>query len=326
MKPFIPYSLLAAVALCGTAFGQTATTTPVGYVTQELEAGKFSFVGLTLHQPVVSSGVIDAESSTSVTDTGVDFSTLLTVGSTYILELGDGTIQEISSWNASGVLTTPEDITGQITPGTTTYKLRKAATVSDVFGATNSAGLASTDDSFLTADLIYLIGAGGSATTIYYYDDGEDAGWTTTGGVEAGNMPIVYADGFYVLRRPGSGPIDLVVSGEVKTNKTSGMISSGWNFLSTVAPVGMTLDNSGLSAFVKSSDDSFLTADNVYIPKADGSFTVAFYYDDGAEAGWSTSGGVEAGDTPIEGAFLVFGRDAGMKPYTLNVPASYDSL
>jgi hypothetical protein len=309
------------------ALGQTAYTTPVGYTTQTLGAGKFSFVGLTVHNAVVSAGVIDAEAAgpNSVTDTGVDFSTLLTAGSTYVLELEDGTVQEVTSWTAAGVLNTPEDITSKVSPGVTTYKLRKASTINDVFGATNSAGLKSTDSDIQSADVIYLVGAGGAVTPVYYYDDGSEATWYTADGDPAGNLPIVYGDGFYVGRVAGS-PINLVVSGEVKTEATSGVITPGWNFLSSVAPTGMTLGTSGLKDFLTPTDSDYLTVDNVYIPNADGSFTIAYYYDDGSEATWYTAEGEPAADLALEGGLLVFSRSASAKGYTLSVPTSYSSL
>lgn len=323
----LSFSLLAAALASGLASAQTAYTTPVGYTTQTLAAGQFSFVGLTVHNPVVSAGVIDAEAAgpNSITDTGVDFSTLLTAASTYILELEDGTVQEVTSWTAAGVLNTPEDITSKVSPGVTTYKLRKASTINDVFGATNTSGLKSTDGDIQNADVIYIVGAGGAVTPVYHYDDGSEATWYTADGDLAGNLPLVYGDGFYVGRIAGS-PIDLVLTGQVKTEATSGVITPGWNFLSSVAPTGITLGTSGLKDFLTPTDGDYLTVDNVYIPNADGSFTIAYYYDDGSEATWYTAEGNPASDLALESGFLVFSRSASAKGYTLNVPTSYSSL
>ena len=94
------YSLALAAVTCGLAGAQatTAYTTPVGYVTQTAATGKFNLVGLTVQNPVVASGVLDASTATSVTDNEVNFTTLpLVTGETYVLELtngsGAGTIQ-----------------------------------------------------------------------------------------------------------------------------------------------------------------------------------------------------------------------------------------
>jgi hypothetical protein len=328
MKPFIPYSLLAAAALCGVALGQSATTTPVGYVTQTLPANQFSFIGLTLHNSVEIAGVLDSSTSNSVTDNGVDFSAILEAGATYILELPSGVIQEITAWNASGVLTTSDDISASVVDGTTTYKLRKAATISDIFGADNSAGLTPDEDGdYLSGnDIVFVPTAGGDLVQIFFFDDGAGTtGWFDSGFGDAANFPIVYADGFYVQRTAGA-PIELVTSGEVKTVPTSSMLLPSWNFVSSVAPVGLTLGNSGLEAYVSAdSEGDYLAVDNIFIPNVDGSFTVAFYFDDGDTTGWFDIGFGDASDFALEGGFLILNR-GGSKPYTISVPTSYSSL
>lgn len=335
MKTYTPYSLiLAALAASGMAFGaETAYTTPVGYVTQTLKPGQFSYLGLTVNNPVVSSGVLDAVAAApnSVTDNGVNFSTLLTAGATYVLELNDGTIQEITSWTAAGVLNTPENITSKVTAGTTTYKLRKAATIADVFGATNSAGLTpDSDGSFATGnDLIYVLNAAGAPTIIYYSLGGEEApaGWYTSGDLPAANFPIVYSDGFYVKRSAGSD-VSLVTSGEVKSKPTSSVLIPGYNYLSSVAPAGLTLGNSGLENFLTKSVDGapFSSVDNVYVPTSTG-FTICYYSTGGEEspAGWYTSGDADASAIKLEGGFLIRNRGVA-KPYKLNVPTSYSNF
>jgi hypothetical protein len=327
MKPFIPYSLLAAAALCGAAFGQTATTTPVGYVTHTLAPNMFNLVGVTLHSPTVASGVIDAESATSVTDNEVNFGTTLEAGSTYILELGDGTIQEITSWSGSA-LTTPNDITGLVTPGTTTYKVRRAQTVSDIFGENNTFGLTpSADGESGSADKILILNASNSFDTVFYFNDGAGIeGWLDSEGELAGDKVIAYPDGFFVQRVAGA-PISLVVSGEVKTAPTGGVLVNGFNYLSAVAPVGLTLDSSSLKNYITASTDGDSTsADNVLIQNPGGTYTTAFYFNDGAGVeGWLDSEGELAGDLPLDSGFLILNR-GGVKPYNVAIPASYSSL
>jgi hypothetical protein len=331
MKPIIPFALLGALLAVGTA--QAASTTPVGYTTTPLTVGQFSFVGLTVQHPTLSAGVLTAESANSVTAGTTDFVALLGApgSATYILELPDGTIQEVTTWTNTGVLTTPDDVTAAVTPNTTTYKLRKAATISDIFGATNSAGLKpDTDGDFLNnADLVTVLGAGGAQTTIYYYNDGSDQGWYTAGGADAANIPVVYADGFYVKRQAGGGPLNLVVTGEVKTVATKGVLINGYNFISSVAPAGLTLGTSGLQNFISpdtEGDYTGPTVDNVLLPQPNGSFVTAYYYNDGSpDAGWFTATGGDAANLPLEGTFLILNKGAS-KPYTLSVPNSYNSL
>jgi hypothetical protein len=334
MKTKISFSLLLAAAATGLSFGQTAFTTPVGYVTSALPANQFSFVGLTLHSTTVSSGIITAESATSVTAGTTNFLTLLGTPNpasstplTYVLELGDGTIQEITNWTAAGVLTTPGNITANVTPGTTTYKLRKAKTIAEIFGATNTAGLVpDSDGDFATGnDLIFVPGEGGATTTVYYFNDGSAQGWFNSAGDPAGDLPIVYADGFYIKRSTGS-TINLIVSGEVKKESTSGVIAPGFNFLSSAAPTGVTLSNSGLQAFITpDTTGNFSLVDNILIPQANGTFKTAYYFNDGSAQGWFDSAGDDASQIPLEGGFLIRNRGIS-KPYKISVPASYSSL
>ena len=325
----LTYSIFAAALACGFASATTtAYTTPVGYVTTAIPANVFTFVGLTVHNPTISAGVLASASATpkSVTVTGVDFVALLGAPGTgtYILELADGTIQEVINWTAAGVLDTVDDITGKVVAGTTTYKLRKASTVSDVFGATNSAGLTASVDGDYTrnTDVAYVF-VDGALKTVYYINDGAGTtGWYDSNGNDASQYPIIYADGFYVKRTAGS-TLNLVTTGEVKQAPTSGVISHGWNFMSSVAPAGLTLGTSGLQNFVTpSADGDYLTVcDNVYLYNP--SLTICFYINDGAgTVGWYDSNGNDVTGASVEGAFLILSRGAA-KPYTLSVPASY---
>ncbi len=327
MKTYIPYSLILAAAASGMAFGaETAYTTPVGYVTQALPANQFTLAGLTVQQPTKAAGIIDAESASpkSVTDNEVNFTTLLTAGATYILELPNGTIQEITAWSGS-VLTTPDDITAFVVPGTTTYKLRKASTVSDVFGATNTvAALTSGTDANL-CDKLLIPNANNGFDTVFYYNDGAGTeGWLDGDSNLAADKPMPYVDGFYVQRVAGTAK-SMVISGEVKTKATSGVLVAGYNYLNSVAPAGLTLDGSNLKAFVSQGTDAS-TVDNVLLPTALGGYTTCFYYNDGAGAeGWLDGDSNLAGGFLLEDGFLIFNRGS-VKPYTLSVPSTYSSL
>jgi hypothetical protein len=298
----------------------TATTTPVGYVTQTIPPNVFTYCGLTLHSPIIASGVITSSDASSVTQSGFNFDSILTAGDVYVLELENGTIQEVKSWDSSGRLVTSENISSQITDNVTEYSLRKAKTVNDVFGANNSFGLTSTDSEIQNADQIYLPTSSGTII-IYYYNDGSpDTGWYTSDGNLAGNLPIIYSDGFYIKRVNGD-PVNIVLQGEVKTRPTAGVYTPGWNILSSVVPAGLTLQNSNLQNFITSSSDGdYLTVDNVYIPNGQ-SFDIVYYYNDGGpDTGWYTSAGDPAGNLALSGAFLILSRSGNAKPYTINFP------
>lgn len=319
------YSLLS-VAACGIAIGQTtAYTTPVGYTTKTLAPNQFTLVGLTLHNPTIASGTIDAESATSVTDNDTNFSTALTAGSTYILELSNGALQEITSWS-QGVLTTPNNITSFVAPGDS-YKIRKAATIAEIFGANNNFGLGKdTDGTFAGTDFIMLQNASGAFDSFYYFDDGAGStGWFSEQGDPAGNKAIAYPDGFFVKRAAGS-PITLVISGEVKKAATGGVLNSGFNYLSGVAPAGLTLGTSGLQAFVAPDTDGSLTGtDTILIQQSNGTYVTAYYFNDTVTVGWYTDAGDSADNLSLDGGLLIKSI-TGPKAFTMSVPASYSGL
>lgn len=330
MKPLHSFAMLAAIAAVGQAFAADAVTTPVGYTSASITPGQFNYLGLTVHQPVLSAGLITASDDESVTAGDTDFVALLGASgsATYILELEDGTIQEIESWTNAGVLNTSDDISASATVGAS-YKLRKAATVSDIFGADNSFGLTPSADAIPEeADRILVLNASNTFTTVYYYDDGSpDSGWYDAQGDPAGDLVIAYPDGFYIRPLASSPSIDFVVSGEVKTTATSGVLTTGFNYVSVVAPVGLTLADTGLEAYLTTSDDAIPeTVDNVLLPNPDGSFRTTYYYDDGSpDSGWYDAQGDPAGDAELSSGILIRNRGTA-KAYALNVPESYSSL
>ena len=325
----LTYSLLAAALACGFASAQTtAYTTPVGYVTETLRPNRYNLIGLNLHGSTVAAGVLTGETSSSVTASAVNFTTLLTAGKTYILELPDGTVQEVTSWSGS-TLTTPEDISGVVTPNTTTFKLRQAATITSVFGANNSIGLTPSTDGGVEACDTIVVSTPSGLVTIYYFDDGAGTtGWYDAGGSPADNFVLPYPDGFFVQRVGGTDK-SLVISGELKTVPTKGALVSGYNYLSSVAPAGtgLTLATSGLKNFITaSSDGDPTTVDNVLLAKTDGSYTTCYYFDDGAgTTGWYDAGGAVADDFVLTSGFLIYNVGA-TKPLTVAVPSSYSTL
>jgi hypothetical protein len=340
MKTKISYSLLAAAMACGISQGAaTAYTTPVGYTTTSLPASRFTLVGLTVQQPTIAAGVFTAKSGTLLTAAPFNFTTLLTAGRTYVLELPNGTIQEVTSWSGS-TLTTPDNISSQITlspdPSATTFKLRPAATISTVFGANNSVGLTpDVDGERVGTDYIQILNPAGAFLSYYYFNDGSNdplvVGWYgVESGVREDNRAIVYADGLYVQRAAGVTK-SLVVSGEVKTKPTAGVLSAGFSYLSGVAPAGLTLANSSLSSQITPDTAGELTSnDFVLIQQPSGAYFQYYYFNDGSNdplvVGWyGVESGVREDTKPLDGGFLIFNR-GGSKPYNISVPPSFSSL
>jgi hypothetical protein len=332
MKSIFAHAMLAALVASASAYGQTeAKTTPVGYVTEALKAGQFNLIGLTTHQPVIASGVLDAESASSVTDSEVNFTTTLTAGATYILELDGGVTQEVNAWSGSA-LTTP-NLTSFVVPATTTYKLRKAPTIADIFGASNSAGLQAVSNfNPQQADLIYLPnGTGGFDRYFYSNAAGQGAsGWFNADTFAGGsNVPVVYADGVLLYRR-GLTDLSIVLSGEIKKAPTAlYLIANQFNYVGGVYPVGSTLDNSGLGAgLTPTSTFNPAQADLVYIPDGAGGYSRYFYSN---AAGQGASGWFNASDFSTSGSVslksgIIILRRGATAMVTIVPPAGYAGL
>jgi hypothetical protein len=332
MKPKSIKSLLALALLApGVLFAQTtAKTTPVGYVTEVLEPNRDNLIGLTVHSPAVASGVLDSATNETVTDAGVDYTSLLTAGSTYILEItngsGNGVIQEVTAWTAT-TLSTPQNISSQITGGTTTYKLRKAPTISDIFGSTNSVGLTSSPDgSASAADVILVPDGAGGFINIVFYDDGADQLWIDASFNDVSNLPIVYTDALVVARKGGVAK-SLTVSGEVKLTPTKYVFNSGDNYVGAVYPVGSTLGGSTMGPqMLASVDGSAGDADLVLMPDGAGGYTTFMYYNDGADQLWIDGSFNDSTTTSLTSGFVFNSKSGSAKSITNNPASFYSTL
>lgn len=343
--------------LVGAAASQaqtTAVTKPSGYVTHTLKAGQFNLIGLTLHEPVIAAGVLEdvvpndngtpGASSPEVdddfsvlTDDQVDFGAVLTAGKTYILEITDaadtslnGTIQEVTVWD-NNTITTPQDLHAEGLRAGDKYQLRAAKTISDIFGATNSAGLKASTNSG-GADVVWLSNVGGGFDKIFYSPGGGlgggNAGWKYVGGGDASNHPVCYTDAVFIRSRSANDK-SLVVTGSVKTQSTVLALQTGFNFVSVTFPVGATLGNSGLADNLAPGTNSG-SADVVWIPNGNGGYEKYFYSPGGGlgggSAGWkSVSGAENPENTPLTSGMIIRRRGAATNS-KLTPPSSYGDL
>lgn len=324
MKPIL-YPILAAIA-CGFASGQTAYTNPVGYETVPLASG-FNYVGTRLHQPPVAAGTFETVGSSSVTDTGADFSALSTNPTkTYIIEINDGSgvlTQVLGSAVSGSTIATNDNLSAAGVANGASYKIRPASTLSSVFGANNSAGLAAGFGG-IGGDIIFIPdGAGGFDQ--YYYDDLESS-WCDVNGtaVDGATVPLVYVDSLIIS---STGTVSsLVVSGEVKTKPTSAAVASGFNYLGSVYPAEATLSSTFDDA-VPSLDKGFggIGGDIFFIPDGSGGFN-QYYYDD-LETSWCDVNGapVSGSSIPLKPG-IIFSNEGSPMNLKLSPPSSYSSL
>lgn len=301
-----------------TALAQAATSKPVGYVTETLQSG-FNLVGLTVHQPVLASGVVDAVSGTTVTDNEVDFGTALTAGQTYIFEVLTGTaagvIQEVTVFSGNDV-TTKDDISSELAAGDK-YQLRAASTLETALGTTSSVlqkGLVSS-----LADIVWL--PNGSGGFDRYFLNTLNQWKSADTNLLAPNVPVVYADGFFIEKRTGSVPLDTY--GEVKTVSSATVVATGFNAVSGVFPSGSTLQNSGLVNDLQKGLVSSL-ADIIWLPKVGGGYDRYFFNTLNQLKSADTNLNVNV-DVPLPSAFFIERRGADTN-VEITPPSFYSSL
>jgi uncharacterized protein (TIGR02597 family) len=238
---------LASLAALVGVQAQSAVTDPVGYITVTLNPSTsgYSAISPTLVNKTEFAGVAATVSATTIGLTGVP----LTAGafaSGYWLEVtngaGEGAWTNITG-NTTSSVTVAESMIAFMTAGTSTIKIRKHVTVSDFFGATNSAGLLPGGDAG-TADEVFFIEPGGNpALTTEVFFDG--AAWTDLNFDPAATKAIEPGQGLLVQRKTAT-PKSFVYTGYVKTGKSMTQIATGPNVVSIPSAVGYTLATSGL--------------------------------------------------------------------------------
>jgi hypothetical protein len=306
----------SALTLLGSmsAMHAQATTTPVGYTTETLAQG-FNLIGLTLHQPVSTSGAFTTVADVGVTDTNGDFITALGASgsATYILEIKTGalagSIQDITEWTAT-TLTTPDDLLAAGALATDTYSIRKATTIADAFGESNTAGFLAGNAS--SADIIWIPNGSGGFDKFYYavnFAPILSAGWknVATGNTDQSDKAIVYADGILVERK-GVSDLSVTFTGSVKDGDTSIFISDDYTYAGASYPAGVTLDSSNLANSMQAGNAS--SADLLWMADGAGGYTKFYYAVDFApilSAGWKNvaTGNTDQGATNITSGMII---------------------
>lgn len=334
MKPIIPFALLGALFAVGAA--SAATTTPVGYTTQTLLQG-FNATGLTLHPSAVASGDFELTAGFGTTLTDSDTTFAPTAGRLYVLEITSGTlagsIQEVPAASISGsTITTTQNLEALGLTDGTTYNLRLAPTLEEVFSTTPLASGGVLVASVLpsTADIVWVPTGVGGAYDKYFLSSGAFRRLTgTSTSVLAPNVPLVYADGMLIQKRT-TAAASLTVTGEVKKTGTNMPIVQGFNLFSAVAPVGLTLRTAGIEDDITASLLTS-TADIVWLQNPS---TLAYekYFRSTANGGeWRALSAPTvalnpAVDPPMSSGFYVQRKASTSVTLDLKVPTSYSSL
>lgn len=330
MKPYT-YAFLAALSAAGFASAaETAYTTPVGYTTQTLAANTFNNVGLNVNTPTLAAGVLTGVSGAVLSDSAVNFTTVLPAGKTCVLEITSGTaigtVQDFVTWSGSDI-TLPAAVTG-IAVGDK-YSVRVAPTVQDIFPVGFLAGGLGASN----ADKVW-VPTGAGTYTKYWYKTNAPIGWhtTTTGlndtGLVSGDIPLLYIDGILVEKKTVAK--DLVISGEVKKTGSNALIIPGFNLVGISPPVGLTLFTSGLQGDIAGGLGAS-NSDIVWVPVGGGAY-VKYWYKTNAPIGWHTTTtglndtGLVAVDPVLPPAIKIQRKGVSSKVITMDVPVAYSNL
>lgn len=340
LKAVAAFGLSALLA--GSAAAQESTSKPVGYETIPYTAG-FNYLGLRLHEAPAASGTSVSVSGATITvaDGVADG---LVAGTSYIFEVTSddalGAVVLVNSFDAAAdTLTLSDDISANFGDGHG-FIIRPSSTLTTVFGESNDvansgAGLVSTA-SFGTCDQIWLPdGAGGFSKYAYVKGNpfaGTVDGWKDSSGltVDPETINLVYVDGVIVN---GASAGNVVVSGSVKLEPVSIVLTTTFNYIGGMFPVGLTLAESELG-FSLGSTGSFGTSDQVWLPNGAGGFAkYAFVQGNpftGSPTGWKNSaGGV------VDPAAISFDDNPGViivragnveSLVTIDSPDFYDAL
>ncbi len=330
--------IIGALALATTAGvkAQTAVTDPVGYITLTAKGNggsgkKLSFVSPTLVNKVEFSGAITAITPTQITVAGTPLATF--AANAYYVEITSGT--NAGYWTnitggTSSSVTTADDMDAVANPGDT-IKIRKHVTISDLFGATNTAGLLSGGSS-TTADILTVLDPQTKvATRIFYYVDPTNpavAGWITEDGELAADFAIEPAQAVQITRI-ASADLSIVRVGHVKTGPTKLGIEPGLNLVAVPLATGTTLSTSGLrgtgNANGVSAGGSLTTADVLRFVTPAGAVLQTFFYQDPNDAnvtGWLDENGEIQNDYVIkEGTGFLLSRKTAAGAFPWSAPA-----
>jgi hypothetical protein len=299
-----------------------------------LPANTFTLVGFNLQTPTLAAGNLTGVSggNTTLTDSNVNFGTLLTVNKTYTIEINagpgtiDGTVQDFVSWSGN-------DITVPALPGVAvgdSYAVRQVPTLQEVFpvGFLAGSGFAT------TADKVWVPVGAGSYVKYWYKTTTPNVGWhtTTSGSNDTGlvtsEVPLVFIDGI-LIEKKGTAK-DFVVSGEVKKNGTNVLLATGFNLVTVAPPVGLTLFTSGLQGDIAGSGFAS-SADIVWVPVGGGVYTKYWYKTTTPNIGWHTTT-TGSNDTGLVGidvnlpASVFIQRKGSSKVVSFDVPTSYSGL
>ncbi len=297
-------------------------TTPLGGVTKRIPAGATATLAANVRKPLLlaAAAELSAEGdSVSLTaDAGVDFGALLESGRAYVLEtdFAEGeaaTLLNPTVWifgadeyAAGGNALAFEDealarlirAAGGGVPVATTFRLREAWTLDELFGASFEAGELKRG-SALTGDCVFLYAADGM-TPIKFYNH-PTRGWCAVGvsapSAVPGAAPVHPRKPLKLSRKKGAD-LELTLLGEAPQDDALVALVKGTDVVCSGSAFPQTLADSGLEA------------DATILEIAVGGTRFSF---DDATGTWLAPDSSDAGDVVLEDCFETRRSDATPK-------------
>jgi len=318
-------ALLSGAALLSVSSlaAQTATTTPVGYVsvtvngTGGVASEAFTYMGVPLHAAAATQANATSAGANTITSAGAGWDVDAYAGNYVQILSGANTgVSATIASNTADTLTTVEDLDSLLS-GDEAYAVYPYTTLADVFGAANEVGL---DGGSASGNADNILVQNGSAFDTYYFKDSGlgGTGWrsSTSPSVDASGTAIPYGVGVIVVRRQAAD-LELVVAGTVFSSDAITPVEVGFNWKTASIPVEITLaglfgasNEAGLDGGSASGN-----ADNILVFQSSGDFNTYYYKESGlGGTGWrsSTSPSVDEANASIApGEMFIINRSGG---------------
>ncbi|MDA0848636.1 MAG: hypothetical protein O2827_02640 [Verrucomicrobia bacterium] len=252
---------------------QSVSSTPVGYVTQTINAGTgtgrvLTAFALPLYSPAVS-GSVSSIASNVITSDGASFGDLAQAATPYSLKVVSGTLAgkyfPITA-NSATTVTVTGDLTGLA--ANDSYEVVEVDTLSSLFGSPSDGVIygGAKDD----ADLIWVLSSTG--TWSKYYHTGTSWVRDARGNPVSDNLAI-QPDSGILIQRINANASEFVITGTVpSTQSVIGLNSVGLSVWANTFPVDITLSETNIQ-----NANEFTANDIVYSLSATGTWDKYFH-------------------------------------------------
>jgi len=321
-----PPPALAVIESATESFVATAMTIQ----SSGTSAPRISYFALPMISPVLYAGTVTAASfaPASMNDANAVWIQNQFSGSNglFYLEFVSGAMADITSTDASNkTMTLASYPPSPIAPGSA-YRIRKHFTLSDLFGASNSAGLLPGQNAAQADNILLHIPQTQETHTIFYSSVPGFNGWYFDNYQPAGATAI-YPEQGVMVRRKGPQNLTVYVNGATKQGTTMAPIFSGFNLVGTMkSKKALKLSESSLytgnpsTGLAAASNPS--SGDNLIMINPDLTTTTFFYSNFPGFEGWYDSSFSFSGNAVIQpGTSFFIHRKSTLGLFFWNIPS-----